>query len=78
MAGSCGKNEGDTEILLGAAQRLAAHGGHGHGLLAVALTVALGIRTEWAPSCRTQLRTLRRHPRPDVRDAALAQVTAYE
>ncbi|MFD3314627.1 hypothetical protein [Streptomyces sp. NPDC058694] len=70
--------EGDAEILLGAAQRLTVHGGHSEGLLAAAITTTLGTRTGWPPPWRAQLRTLRRHPHPDVRDAALAKVTAHE
>ncbi|MEU9878685.1 hypothetical protein [Streptomyces phaeochromogenes] len=70
--------EGDAETLLGAAQRLTVHGGHSEGLLATAITATLGTRTGWAPPWRAQLRALRRHPQPDVRDAALAQMTAYE
>ncbi|MDQ0948125.1 hypothetical protein QFZ24_002048 [Streptomyces phaeochromogenes] len=70
--------EGDAEIMLGAAQRLTVHGGHSEGLLATALTATLGTRTGWAPQWRAQLRTLRRHAQPDVRDAALAHMTAYE
>ncbi|GHH35488.1 hypothetical protein FHS35_005201 [Streptomyces umbrinus] len=70
--------EGDAETLLGAARRLTVHGGHSEGLLATAITATIGTRTGWAPAWRAQLRTLRRHPHPDVRDAALAQMTAYE
>ncbi|WP_328492804.1 hypothetical protein OHS59_08730 [Streptomyces sp. NBC_00414] len=73
-----GTHEGGAETLLGAARRLTAHGGHGEGLLATAVTGALGTRTDWGPPWRAQLRALRRHPVADVRDAALAQVTAYE
>ncbi|WAU83862.1 hypothetical protein O1Q96_31755 [Streptomyces sp. Qhu-G9] len=73
-----GPHEGDPKTLLGAARRLTAHGGHGEGLLAVALTGALGARTDWGSPWRVQLNALRRHPMADVRDAALAQVTAYE
>jgi len=71
-------HEGDPEALLDVARRLAAHGGHGQGLLAAALTAAIGSRTGWAAPWREQLRALRRHPVADVRDAALDQVTAYE
>ncbi|MET7887181.1 hypothetical protein ABZU45_41675 [Streptomyces avermitilis] len=65
-------------MLLVAARRLTAHGGHGQGLLAAALTEAIGTRTGWAAPWRQQLRALRRHPVADVRDAALNQMTAYE
>ncbi|GAA3772328.1 hypothetical protein GCM10023083_06760 [Streptomyces phyllanthi] len=71
-------HEGDPETLLHTARRLIAHGAHAQGLLAVALTGALGARTDWPAPWREQLRALRRHPVPDVRDAALAEVTAYE
>ncbi|MGX5187073.1 hypothetical protein ACWKT5_31020 [Streptomyces avermitilis] len=70
--------EGDPDVLLDAARRLTAHGGHGQGLLAVALTEAIGIRTGWAAPWRQQLGALRRHPVADVRDAAPNQTTAYE
>ncbi|MET7609125.1 hypothetical protein ABZS96_43700 [Streptomyces avermitilis] len=73
-----GALEGDPDVLLVAARRLTAHGGHGQGLLAAALTEAIGTRTGWAAPWRQQLRALRRHPVADVRDAALNQMTAYE
>lgn len=71
-------HEGDPEALLHVARRLTAHGGHAQGLLAVALTGALGSRTAWPAPWREHLRLLRRHALPDVRDAALAMVTAHE
>ncbi|MFG2026233.1 hypothetical protein [Streptomyces sp. NPDC048825] len=71
-------HEGDPEALLHVTRRLTAHGGHAQGLLAVALTGALGIRTAWPTPWREHLRLLRRHALPDVRDAALALVTAHE
>lgn len=71
-------HEGDAGTLLRTARRLAAHGGHAQGMFAVALTGALGARTGWPAPWRAQLRALRRHPVPDVRDAALAEVTAHE
>ncbi|MFD5630718.1 hypothetical protein [Streptomyces sp. NPDC127072] len=71
-------HEGDPEALLGAARRLTAHGGHCEGLLAAALTDALGTRTGWSAPWRHRLRTLRHHPLADVRDAALDLVTARE
>ncbi|MBV1937993.1 hypothetical protein KUF83_15680 [Streptomyces sp. BV286] len=46
-----GPHEGDPRTLLGAARRLAAHGGHSEGLLAVALAGALGARMDWGPPC---------------------------
>ncbi|MCT9010028.1 hypothetical protein [Streptomyces rhizosphaerihabitans] len=73
-----GAQGGDPGALLDAARHLAAHGGHAEGLLAVAVTVATGTRTGWAAPWREHLRTLRRHPVPDVRDAALDHLTAQE
>ncbi|UQI46295.1 hypothetical protein M1P56_19075 [Streptomyces sp. HU2014] len=61
-----------------AARVLSEDGGHAAGLLAVALTVTGGRRTDWADHWRERLRELRRHPHPDVRDAALAPATAAE
>jgi hypothetical protein len=46
--------------------------------MAVALTQALASRTGSTQDWRTHLRDLRRHPHPDVRDAALALTTAVE
>ncbi|MET9896750.1 hypothetical protein ABZZ47_42595 [Streptomyces sp. NPDC006465] len=69
---------GDPDALLEAVRRLAAHGGHAEGLLAVAVTAAIGTRTGWATPWRDRLRALRRHPVPDVRDAALNRLTAQE
>ncbi|MET9875275.1 hypothetical protein ABZZ36_11705 [Actinacidiphila glaucinigra] len=69
---------GDPLVLLLAAERLAAEGGHAAGLLAVAVTGALGRRTGWTEEWRGLLRSLRRHALPDVRDAALAVTTAAE
>lgn len=71
-------HEGDPDVLLEVVRRLGAHGGHGEGLLAAAVTGAIGARTGWAAPWRERLRALRRHPVADVRDAALDQVTAYE
>jgi hypothetical protein len=65
-------------VLLGAVERLTATGGYAGGLFAVALTQALGSRTGWPTDWRTHLRTLRRHPHSDVRDAAVALTTAVE
>lgn len=72
------RRPGDPLVLLGAADRLTTNAGHAGGLLAVALTQALGSRTGWTPDWRTCLRALRRHPDPDVREAALALTTAVE
>ncbi|MEU6312999.1 hypothetical protein [Streptomyces sp. NPDC047014] len=47
-------------------------GGLAEGLFAVALTSALGRRHQWPERCRTAVLGLRRHPEPEVRDAAYA------
>ncbi|MFH9731616.1 hypothetical protein [Streptomyces sp. NPDC017260] len=57
---------------------LAGHGGHAEMLPAVAVTGALGGREEWPAPWRELPRTPRRHPVPDVRDAALEETTAHE
>ncbi|MFD5468218.1 hypothetical protein ACFWIQ_36230 [Kitasatospora sp. NPDC127059] len=72
------RRPGDPAVLRHAVDRLAAHGGCPHGLFAVGLTHALGPRTGWQPQWRAALRALRRHPRADVREAALAVRTAAE
>lgn len=69
---------GDCAVLLAEARTLAEHGGHARGLMAVAVTGALGGREDWPAPWRATLRALRRHPVPDVRDAALEETTAYE
>ncbi|MFH8973657.1 hypothetical protein [Streptomyces sp. NPDC017890] len=69
---------GDPEALRVEAVALAEHGGHAEGLLAVAVTAALGSREQWPAPWRELLRALRRHPVPDVRDAALEETTAHE
>jgi hypothetical protein len=69
---------GDPLVLLLAVERLTADAGYAGGLLAVALTRALGARTGWTEDWSARLRTLRCHPHPDVRDAALALTTAVE
>ncbi|MER5640121.1 hypothetical protein ABT095_24650 [Kitasatospora sp. NPDC002227] len=75
---STARGPGDPLALLHAAERLTADGDHAGGLLAVALTQALGTRTTWPDEWRTRLRALRRHPLPDVREAALSLATATE
>jgi hypothetical protein len=72
------RRPGDPLVLLSAVDRLTANAGYAGGLLAVALTQALGSRTGWTQEWRTHLRALRRHPHSDVRDAALALTTAVE
>ncbi|MFB6706688.1 hypothetical protein ACFCW6_18500 [Streptomyces sp. NPDC056333] len=69
---------GDTDTLLTVVARLGATGETAEGLFATALTATGGARTEWSGPWRTQLRLLRQHPVPDVRDAAYAEVTAHE
>ncbi|MDQ0384155.1 hypothetical protein J2S54_000975 [Streptomyces sp. DSM 42143] len=69
---------GEAEALRVEAAALASHGGHAEGLMAVAVTGALGSREDWPEPWRERLRALRRHPVPDVRDAALEETTAYE
>ncbi|MFC5034286.1 hypothetical protein ACQFX6_39400 [Streptomyces sp. DSM 41987] len=64
----------DPEHVLAAARRLAAGDGLAPGLFAVALTTA-GAQLGWPTAWREVLHTLRRHPRPDVREAALAVFT---
>ncbi|MDB1086492.1 hypothetical protein PJ985_02780 [Streptomyces sp. ACA25] len=72
------RNPGDPSVLLRAVEQLTANADHAAGLLAVALTEALGDRTGWPLDWRTRLRALRRHPEPDVREAALTVLTATE
>ncbi|MZG14232.1 hypothetical protein GTY44_12125, partial [Streptomyces sp. SID5914] len=69
---------GDATALLAEARALAEHGGHAQGLMAVAVTAALGGREDWPAPWRELLRVLRRHPVPDVRDAALEETTVHE
>ncbi len=75
---STARRPGDPETLLTAVDHLTATTHHATGLFAVALTHALGVRTGWPPAWRARLRTLRVHPHPDVRDAALAVTTTTE
>jgi len=72
------RRPGDPLVLLCAAEQLTADAGYAGGLLAVALTHALGTRTGWTEDWRTHLRALRQHTHPDVREAALALTTAVE
>ncbi|MFD9405952.1 hypothetical protein ACFWBN_02855 [Streptomyces sp. NPDC059989] len=48
------------------------------GLFAAAILGGVGWRHDWPPEWRAQLRALRRHPEPEVRDAALATTTYKE
>ncbi|QDQ14696.1 hypothetical protein [Streptomyces spectabilis] len=58
--------------LLPVARALAAGPGPARPLFAVSLARTLGSRTGWPPPWRTLLTTLRHHPLPDTRAAALA------
>ncbi|MEV5377550.1 hypothetical protein AB0L26_16450 [Streptomyces nondiastaticus] len=78
LDGRFGGRHGSDEALAEAARALAGDGGPEAGLFAVALTVVGGRRTGWSAPWREQLRALRRHAHPDVRDEALARVTAEE
>ncbi|WP_432040227.1 hypothetical protein [Streptomyces cucumeris] len=69
---------GSDEALRRAARQLCEDGGHAAGLFATTLTEAGGDRTGWPEPWREQLRALRVHPHPDVRDAALLLATAEE
>ncbi|MFD8084421.1 hypothetical protein ACFV4F_22305 [Kitasatospora sp. NPDC059722] len=62
------------EHALAAARRLAAEDGLAPGLFAVAVTT-VGAQLGWPAAWREVLHGLRRHPRPDVRDAARAVFT---
>lgn len=72
------RRPGDPLVLMCAVERLTTSGSYAGGLFAVALTQALGSRTGWTQDWRTHLRVLRRHARPDVREAALALTAAAE
>ncbi|GHJ91432.1 hypothetical protein SNE510_09510 [Streptomyces sp. NE5-10] len=61
---------GDPTAALAVARTLGEDGGLVPGLLAVALTHALGARQGWPDACRTALIALRRHPEADVREQA--------
>lgn len=61
---------GDPTAALAVARTLGEDGGLVPGLLAVALTNALGARQGWPDACRTALIALRRHPEADVREQA--------
>jgi hypothetical protein len=72
------RRPGTDAALSAAASRLAEEGTQASGLLATTLTTEGGRRTDWPEPWRALLRSLRRHPVPDVRDAALAVRTAEE
>jgi hypothetical protein len=71
-----GREETPEAELDRAAQALTAAGTPAEGLFAWAITVARGERTAWPTRWRAHLATLRRHPSPDVRDAARRSSTA--
>ncbi|MGP4111889.1 hypothetical protein ACTWP5_13345 [Streptomyces sp. 4N509B] len=66
----------DPGTLLAVARELAAEGAAATGQFAVELVRAGGGRSGWSPAWRELVRVLRRHPVPDVRDAALVVSTA--
>lgn len=73
------RRPGDPLALMAAVDRLTvAEPVSVAGHFAVAITEALGARTGWTADWRTRLRALRRHPDPDIREAALAVTTAGE
>jgi hypothetical protein len=63
---------GDPTTLLAVARELGSQGAAAAGQFAVQLVRVGGARAHWTPPWRDLVRWLRRHPVPDVRDAALA------
>ncbi|WP_405420036.1 hypothetical protein [Streptomyces erythrochromogenes] len=72
--GDYGDPMADPAAALAAVGRLGGDGGLAAGLLAVGLATAIGIRQNWPDSCSAALVALRRHPEPEVREAAYATV----
>jgi hypothetical protein len=72
------RRPGDPLALLAATDQLTLNGRYAAGLFAVSLTHAMGVRTGWAEDWRARLRALRRHPHPDVTDAALSVTTSVD
>ena len=70
------RRPGDPLTFSLAVERLIADGTCAAGLLAVAVTRAFGSRSGWSAPWPAHLRTLRRHPHPDTRAAALSLSTA--
>ncbi|WP_127502095.1 hypothetical protein [Actinoplanes solisilvae] len=66
----------DADRQLALAVEFGNHGDLTYGLFAVEL-VQRGYRHEWPAPWRAQLLSLRRHPHPDVRDAAYAVVMSW-
>ncbi|MFD7082741.1 hypothetical protein [Streptomyces sp. NPDC059918] len=73
-----GDRVGDPAVVLEAVRGLAEDGAPVPGLFAVALTSAMGRRSDWAPQWRQVLRGLRRHADQEVREAALVVFTHQE
>ncbi|MCZ4119136.1 hypothetical protein O3X23_07035 [Streptomyces sp. H39-S7] len=69
---------GTSDVLLCAVQELSVADGYSAGLLAVTVTDVGGSHTQWSETWREQLRLLRRHADPDVRDGALRLATSPE
>ncbi|MFG3117729.1 hypothetical protein ACGF4C_25465 [Streptomyces sp. NPDC048197] len=67
-----------TGALLAAATELAQDGGAVTGLLAAVLATGTGSSLGWPEEWRSLLRSLRRHPHPDVRHQAHRTVTETE
>lgn len=68
----------DPEALLPALRTLVHSGSLVEGIIAGTLCGVLGTRRGWTEEFRELLRELRRHPEPEVADAALAVYTAPE
>ncbi|MFE7599699.1 hypothetical protein [Streptomyces sp. NPDC057494] len=69
-----GRPLADPGPALAAVRVLGGDGGLVEGLLAVGLATALGTRLDWPEAWRAAVVELRRHPEPDVREAAYETV----
>lgn len=67
----------DPASFLAAASHLATDARASAGIMAVALTGAAGPKSGWHPAWREVVRTLRRHPDPDVAELALRLNTEH-
>ena len=76
--GHCAVAEWEPAEVAPGVDALAGRGDPAGGLLAVSLTAVAGERAGWPEAWRERLRALRRHPSPEVRQAALAVFTATE